>query len=460
MIKISAKILVIDDDRNLLEVIKMRLESEHYSVTVTSREEDAIKAVKEQIYNLAIIDQQLDGQSGTSLMKSILEINPGIPAIILTAYGSIEGAVEAMQNGAYNYLTKPFDHREMIFQIKRALESQRMTSRIKRLEGLLKEKYDFANIVAKSEKMQRILRQVSLIYTIDSTVYIQGESGTGKEIIARAIHLGSKRKDKPFVAINCATIPETLLESELFGYEKGAFTGAIESTKGLFTQAHEGTIFLDEIGNMPLSLQSKSLRFLQERQFYPVGSKEPVEVDVRVIVATNKDLKKDVNEGRFREDLFYRIHVIPIILPPLRERKEDIPALADHFVKKFGQLMKRKVKGLSPMAMQKLMLHDWPGNVRELENTIEFAVAMTQKNIISKDLILPASGLSPEPLKPLKEARAMFEKSYVTHLLELTKGNISQSAKMAGKYRADFYNLIKKHKIKPEGFKKVKLIDS
>ncbi len=458
MVNISAKIIVTDDDSNLLEVIKMRLESSGFDVTIASGEEDTLMVVSEKVFNLAIIDLQLAGGNGISLMKKIHKINPGIPVIILTAYGSIEGAVEAMQKGAYSYLTKPFDHRELIFQIERALESQRLTSKIKQLEGLLREKYDFTNIVAKSDKMQKILSQLSLISAIDSTVYIQGESGTGKEIIARAIHLGSNRKDMPFVAINCAAIPETLLESELFGYEKGAFTGAIENTQGLFTRAHEGTIFLDEIGNMPLSLQSKSLRVLQERQFYPVGSKEPVEVDVRVIVATNKDLKKEVKEGRFREDLFYRIHVIPVILPPLKERKEDIPALAEHFVKKFGQLMKRKVKGLSPMAMQKLMLHDWPGNVRELENTIEFAVAMTQKNIIGEDLILPASGLSPEPMKPLKEARAMFEKSYVTHLLELTKGNISRSARMAGKYRADFYNLIKKHKIKPDGFKKTKIL--
>ncbi len=451
---ISGKILVIDDDGNLLEVIRMRLESANYEVVTALNEEDATAAAGKELFDLCIIDLQLARRDGISLMKDIHEIIPGLPVIILTAYGTIESAVEAMKKGAYSYLTKPFDPRELLLQIEMALENRKLASEIKRLKGLLEEKYNFANIVARSDRMQDILAQVSLIAKTDSTVYIYGESGTGKELIARAIHLRSKRRDKPFVAINCAALPETLLESELFGHEKGAFTGALRKTKGLFTQADKGTIFLDEIGNMPLSLQSKSLRVLQEQQFYPLGSKEPVEVDIRVIVATNKDIKEEVKEGRFREDLFYRIHVIPIDLPSLRERKDDIPPLVNHFIKKFSEPMNKSVKGLTPLAMQKLMLHDWPGNVRELENTIEYAMAMTTENIISEDLILPASGLSPEPLKSLNEARAAFEKSYISHLLELTKGNISRSAELAGRYRADFYTLLKKHRLTPEDFKK------
>jgi two-component system response regulator GlrR len=376
-----------------------------------------------------------------------------MPVIILTAYGSIESAVEATKRGAYNYLTKPFDPRELLFQIESALEKRKLTYEIKRLKGLLEERYEFRNIVSKNEKMQNILGQVSHVARTDSTIFIYGESGTGKELIAKAIHLASNRKDKPFVGINCAAIPETLLESELFGHEKGAFTGAIRDSKGLFTQAHEGTIFLDEISDMPLSIQAKLLRVLQEKQFYPIGSEKPVEVDVRVIVATNKDLETEMKEGRFREDLFYRVHVIPIHLPPLRERKEDIPLLVEYFLKTFSHEMKKEVKGIAPTAMQKLMLYDWPGNVRELKNIIEYAVAMTRQEVISEDLILHSESIPQESLMSLKEARDTFEKGYVIRLLELSRGNVSKAATLAGKYRADFYNLLKKYNIRPENFK-------
>jgi len=454
MAALAGKILVVDDDSNLLEVLRMRLESANYQVVTALKGEDAIEAVKEQLFDLSIVDLQLGNTDGISLMKEFHQINPDIPVIILTAFGSIESAVEAMKQGACSYLTKPFDPRELLLQIEKALESRRLFSEIKRLKGLLEEKYDFANIAAKSEKMRSILGQISIIAKTDSTVYINGESGTGKELIARAIHLGSNRKDKPFVAINCAAIPETLLESELFGYEKGAFTGAVQSTKGLFTQAHTGTLFLDEIGNMPISLQKKSLRVLQERQFYPLGSNKPIDVDVRVIVATNQDLKEEIKAGRFREDLFYRIHVIPINLPPLRERKEDITFLVKCFLEEFNEKMKKKVKGLTPAAMQKLMLYNWPGNIRELKNTIEYAIAMTQHDVITEDLILQTTDQTHEKLQPLKEAKAAFEKNYIAHLLEITGGNISKASELSGKYRADFYNLIKKYDLKPEAYKK------
>lgn len=448
------KILVVDDDKNLLELLKMRLESANYEVVTVFGEEAAIEAVKGQVFDLSIIDQQLLNRDGITLMEELHLINPEMPAIILTAYGSIESAVEALKKGAFNYLTKPFDAQELLLQIERALENRRLASEIKRLNGLLEERFHFSNIVAKSEKMQRVLEQVSRIAKTESTVYIHGESGTGKELITRAIHLASERKDKPFVAINCAAIPETLLESELFGHEKGAFTGAIRGSKGLFFQAHEGTIFLDEIGDMSHSLQAKLLRVLQDQQFHPVGSEKAVEVDVRVIVATNKDLEAEIKKGLFREDLFYRIHVIPVHLPPLRERKEDIPPLVESFIKKFSQQMKKKVKGLTPEAMQKLMLYEWPGNVRELENTIEYAMAMTQQEVIAEDLILQAKGILQEPLRSLKEEKDTFEKDYLIRLLELTKGNVSKAAQLAGKYRADFYTLLKKYKLKPEDFKK------
>ena len=269
----AGKILIVDDDQNLLEVMKMRLESLNYEVTIVLRENEAREAVLENIFDIAIIDLQLAEQDGISLMEELHFINPEMPVIILTAHGSIESAVEAMKKGAYNYLTKPFDARELGLQIERALENRRLTSEINRLKGLLREGFDFENIVARSEKMREVLDVVSRIAGTESTVYIHGESGTGKELIARAIHLASGRKEKPFIAINCAALPETLLESELFGHEKGAFTGAIKNTKGLFSQAHEGTIFLDEIGDMPLLTQAKLLRVIQERQFYPVAVK-------------------------------------------------------------------------------------------------------------------------------------------------------------------------------------------
>jgi two-component system response regulator GlrR len=449
------RILVVDDDRNLLELVKMRLESAGYDVTTALREEDAVEAVKNRVFDLSVVDLQLVHQDGISLMEDLHLVLPEMPVIILTAYGSIESAVEAMKKGAYSYLTKPFEPQDLLLQIERALENRRLTVEIERLKGLLEERYDFANIVARSEKMKKVLEMVSQIAGTESTVYIHGESGTGKELIAKAIHLASERKNGPFVAINCAALPETLMESELFGHEKGAFTGAVRSTKGLFTQAHGGTFFLDEIGDMPLSIQAKLLRALQERQFYPVGSEKPVEVDVRVIVATQKDLENHVKQGLFREDLFYRIHVIPIKLPPLRERKEDIPPLVEYFLNRFSLQMKKEVRGLMPQAMQKLMLYEWPGNVRELENTVEYAVAMTQQNMIAEELILqPKGAASEESLRPLKEARDAYEKGYLIRLLEFCEGNVTKAAKLAGKYRADFYDLLKKHNLKSDDFKK------
>ena len=448
------RILVVDDDRNLLELIKIRLESAQYDVDSAMKEEDAVEKARNQVFDIAVIDLHLINKSGITLMEEIHAINPEMPVIILTAYGTIESAVESMKKGAYSYLTKPFDARELLLQIEKALEKQKLSTEISRLKGLLTDKYDFSNIVARSEKMQRVLEQVLRIARTESTIYIYGDSGTGKELVAKAVHLISERNDKAFVDINCAAIPESLLESELFGHEKGAFTGAVRTRGGLFTQANGGTLFLDEIGDMPLSIQAKLLRVLQERRFYPVGGKEPVEVDVRLIVATNKDLEEEVKKGRFREDLFYRIHVIPIYLPPLSDRREDIPPLVDHFLRIFTTNMNKKIKGLTPQALQILMMKDWPGNVRQLQNTIEYAVAMAQEDYITEDLLQHQKEISPEELRPLKEAKANFERSYIIHLLEMTQGNVSQAAKMAGKYRADFYNLLKKYNLKPIDFKK------
>ncbi len=450
----SGKILVVDDDRSLVEVLKVRVESAGYEVTTALKEETAIAATKEQVFDLAIIDLQLEGTSGITLMQKIHLVIPELPVIILTAHGSIESAVEAMKQGAYSYVTKPFNARDLLLQVEKALENRVLKNEIQRLKSFLEEEYDFGNIIARSEKMQGVLEIVTRIAGNDSTVYIQGESGTGKELIAKAIHMASNRKDKPFIALNCAAIPETLLESKLFGHERGAFTGATQSARGSFTQAHTGTIFLDEIGDMSLTIQAKVLRVLQERQFYPVGSEKLAEVDVRVIVATNKDLEEEVKKGLFRNDLYYRIHVIPINLPPLRERKEDIQPLVEHFLKKFNQNMKKEVKGVTTEAMKKLLLHDWPGNVRELENTIEFAMAMTQLDYITEDYVLQSKALPvDDTLKPLKDAKNAFERSYLIGLLQICKGNVSEAAELAGKYRADFYGLLSKHNLNAADFR-------
>ena len=467
-----AKILVVDDDANLLELIKMRLESADFTVAAESDEDRALHLFKSELFDLCIVDLMLSNRDGLTLMEQLRGINPDVPTIILTAHGSIENAVEAMRRGAYSYLTKPFEPRDLLMQIERALENRRLNSEIRRLRQIIDERFDFANIIARSSKMRAVLDVVTRIAKLDSTVHIHGESGTGKELIAKAIHLASDRCDQSFVALNCAALPETLLESELFGHEKGAFTGAVKTTKGLFTQAHGGTIFLDEIGDMPLATQSKLLRVLQERQFYSVGSETPIEVDVRVIVATNKDLEAEVKKGAFRDDLFYRIHVIPIEIPPLRERKEDIVPLVDHFLKKFSGQMKKEVHHLTPEALRKLMLYDWPGNVRELENTIEYAVAMTQRDPVPEDYILQGktSGANghhvesdssvgdDEPIRTLKDARDNFERQYLIQVLTMSEGNVSQAAKMAGKYRADFYDLLKKHDLKTDDFKRAKVI--
>jgi len=448
----QTKILVVDDDRNLLDLIHMRLEASGYDVVAVDHENKAKEVAAQEIFEVAVIDLQLVNQDGLSLMEELHLIHPDLPVIILTAHGSIENAVEAMQRGAFNYLTKPFESRELILQIERARERNKLTVEISRLKDLLEERFSFANIIAKSERMRHVLDQVARVADTESNIAIYGASGTGKELIAKAIHISSQRKDFPFLAINCAAIPETLLESELFGYEKGAFTGAAKNSKGLLTRADKGTIFLDEIGDMPLSIQAKLLRVLQEKTFVPLGGDKSVSVDVRIIVATNKNLRAEVKKGNFREDLFYRIHVIPIELPSLKDRKDDIPPLVEHFIKKYNDQMKKKIKSVTPAAMQKLMLHDWPGNVRELENTIEYAIAMTNSNILKDEIILKLKQVQTE-LPTMQEARARFEKKYLQNLLKITGGNVSKAAELAGKYRADLYNLMKKHGIIPQDFK-------
>lgn len=450
----GARILVLDDDAAILDVLRIRLEVAGYTVTATGKEAEAIQLARDACFDLALIDLQLEQSDGIAVMQELRRICPDLPVIIMTAHGSVETAVLAMQKGAFNYVTKPFDSQDLLLQLDRALDQFRLSCEVKRLREFSEKHYSIPGIIAHSTAMLNVIEQVRRVAPIDSTVYIHGESGTGKELIAKAIHFESPRRDEPFIAINCAAIPENLLESELFGYEKGAFTGAVRKTKGIFERGQKGSVFLDEIGDMPLTLQAKLLRVLQERQFYPLGSETSVDVDVRVIVATNKDLQEAVESGRFREDLFYRIHVVPIHLPPLRERKEDIPSLAFHFLAETSERMHKKIARLSPAAFQKLLDHDWPGNIRELANTIEYAVAMCDDETITEDLVLHTRQIPETPILPLKDAREKFDRDYLAKLLHATSGNVSEAARLADRYRADLYLLLKKYHIQPDLFKK------
>ncbi|MGW8300568.1 MAG: sigma-54-dependent transcriptional regulator [Desulfobacterales bacterium] len=448
------KILVVDDDRNLLKVIKLRLEAENYQVDTATDAETAMAKARNEGFDLALVDLKLIGRNGIELMGDLHQFDPELPIIILTAHGTIKSAVEAMSKGAFSYLTKPFDYQEFLLQTQKCLEKRKLSREVKKLRNIVEEKYGFDNLIGKSRKMKRVLMQVAQAAKTDSAVFITGESGTGKELIARNLQLASSRAEGPFIAINCAAIPENLLESELFGYRKGAFTDAHQNKKGLFAQAHGGTFFLDEISEMSLNMQAKLLRVVEEKTVQPIGARTPVKVDARILAASNKNLEEEVQKGKFREDLFYRIHVIVIHLPPLRERKEDIPLLAGHFLDKYSRQVDKKISGFSPSASRKLLHHHWPGNVRELENSVESAVAMADKSVITEDLILQMHPSADEGLKPLKDAKNDFEKDYLIQLISITRGNITEAAKLAGKYRADLYELLKKYNLNPADFRK------
>lgn len=450
------KILVVDDDSGLLTLMKARLESAGYAAVLAPGGEEALASANDNIFCAAVLDFKMDDMNGITLMERLLKIQPYLPVIILTAHGTIERAVEATKKGAYDFLTKPFEAKDLLYRLEKALEVGRLKVEVDRLRHMVRERYRFDNIIASSEKMQQILCQVAQIAATDSTVCLYGESGTGKELMAKAIHLSSPRAKGPFVAINCGAIPDGLLENELFGHVKGAFTGADQPKKGLLQQADGGTLFMDEIAELSPPLQVKLLRVFQERQFYAVGGLQPIKVDIRVVTATNQDLIKAIKEGRFREDLYYRIHVIPIFLPPLRERIEDVPLLAKHFLEHFNREMNKSVQGFAPEVMQRLMLHSWPGNVRELANVVERAVALSTSSVITtENLFLGPEEETPpaKKLLPLNETRREHERAYLTQLLTETGGNVSRAASMAGRYRAEFYKLLHKYDINPADFK-------
>lgn len=447
------RILVVDDDEGLLHLLRMRLSALGFSVTPCTGGRDALTAARQETFDIAITDLRLRAEDGLALTEELMQIQPGLPVIILTAHGSIPNAVEAMQRGAFGYLTKPFDDKELKATLDKALIQLRMTREIQRLKSLVKELYGLENVIARSPAMQRLFQQVAQIADSDATILLTGETGTGKEVLARVLHANSRRSKGPFVALNCAAISETLFESELFGHIRGAFTNAVAAKRGLFQSANGGTLFLDEIAEMSLPMQVKLLRAVQEREVREVGADYATKVDVRIITATNKDLAESVKAGTFRHDLYYRVSVVPLAIPPLRERKDDIPLLAQHFLKQSAKRSNKDVRGFTPTAMHRLMVYPWPGNVRELENAVEKAVVMSRQDMVLPELLPTAGVASDIGLKPLTEAKEEFERSYLRNVLQMTGGNISRAAQFAGRYRADFYKMLKKYGLHPSMLK-------
>jgi two-component system response regulator GlrR len=440
----KGRILLVDDDPGLLKLLTIRLRAEGYDVEAVESAADALIALPRFRPDLVITDLRMSNMDGIELLKEIQRQRPGLCVLLLTAHGTIPDAVVATQSGAFGFLTKPVDKNELFDHVERAMK----------ISGLSHTTEDWnAEIITRSAAMEEALKQALMVAPTDTRVLITGESGTGKELMARAIHLASNRHDKPFVAINCSAMSEDLLESELFGHEKGAFTGAHRSHKGLFQAADGGTLMLDELGDMPMRLQVKLLRVLQEGQVRPVGSTEAIAVDTRVISATHQDLNALMAAGNFREDLFYRLNVVNIHLPPLRRRREDVPLLVEHFLDKIAADTGQDRKVYAPEAVELLVANDWPGNVRQLYNIVHQNVALSSTRIITAEQVRSALGEQTQELPSFTEARDEFTRNYLSQLLQITGGNVSQAARLAKRNRTDFYKLLSRHRLIPEQFK-------
>jgi two-component system, NtrC family, response regulator HydG len=448
--KVKNSILVVDDDFAHRTMLKTLISGWGYSVIEVDDGAAAIDAVHTHPFDLILMDIRMIRVSGIEALEEIKRFNPAIPIVLMTAFASVETAVEALKKGAYDYLTKPLDFDELHLVLERALEHTHLREENRLLKERLGVRFDRRNLIGRSEAMMRLLDMVSQVAPSEATVLITGESGTGKEMIAGAIHYNSVRKNGPFVKINCAAITETLLESELFGHEKGAFTGADRRKEGKFRQADGGTLFLDEVSEMALSMQVKLLRVLQEREITRVGGDEAIKVDVRVIAATNRDLIKEITTGRFREDLFYRLNVVTLQLPPLRERREDIPLLAQHFLKSFAEKNRKAIKGFSPRAMDRLLRYSWPGNVRELMNTVERDVVLSRSEYLDEEALSPIleSALPAEEVKQDLIADASLEsveKATILKTLDEAGGNKSEAARRLGITRRTLHQKLKKY---------------
>ncbi len=463
----NPRILVIDDEMIVCESCKRILEEEGYEVETALSGKEAFEKMKANPFDIVITDLKMPGIDGMEVLRTFRKEYPDSIIIMITGFSTVETAVEAMKFGAFDYIPKPFTPDEVSIVVKKAIEKKSLMLENIYLRQELQEKYGFHNIVGKSKKMQEIYRIIAKVATTDSTVLIYGQSGTGKELIARAIHFNSPRREKQFVPVDCAVLSENLLESELFGHVRGSFTGAVTTKPGLFEVADGGTVFLDEVGNISLSIQAKLLRVLQEREFTPVGGTKAKKVDIRLIAATNRDLEKMIKEEVFREDLYYRLNIVPIYLPHLKERQEDIPLLAVHFLKKYAEEMGKTIKGFTPEAMEKLMRYPWPGNVRELENVIERTVVMIDDEMVRVEhLFLPGQQekeilenhipLTSDELKEIKKqmrekAVEEIERAFVLNALERHQWNVTRAAEEVGMLRPNFQAMMRKYNLRARG---------
>ena len=448
----TGRILIVDDERNMCELLEMDLRLRGFSTAAFTSPSDAWRALSEEAFDVVVTDVQMPGTTGIQLCERITADFPELPVIVMTAFGSMETAVAALRAGAYDFVTKPVEMDLLAAAIQRAARQRRLQRQVRELSEAIDHRLSYSDIIGDSPAMQRIYAQLAQLSPTDTSVLLTGESGTGKELVARTIHRNSKRVSQPFVAVNCAAIPEALLESELFGHAKGAFTDARQERQGLFTRAEGGTLFLDELGELPLTMQVKLLRALEERTIRPVGSDREVKIDLRLISATNRDLEAAIQDQRFREDLYYRVNVIQIELPPLRARGTDVLILAQHFIRAFAQSMNKPVSGIDNTVAEKLLTYPWPGNVRELRNVVERAMALTtSERIIVDDLpekirahrgrqiILNAE--DPSGLLPLEQV----EQHYILHVLESVNGNRTQAAQVLGLDRKTLYRKLKQY---------------
>jgi len=449
-------VLIVDDDQAHRTMLRTLISGWGYDIDEANDGSTAIEKARNQAFDLILMDIRMIKVSGLEALSEIKVINPAIPVIIMTAYSSVDSAVKALKQGAYDYLTKPLDFDELRLTMVRAMDHTQLREENRLLRENLNRQFDRQNIIGRSQPMVRLLETVAQVAPSEATVLITGDSGTGKEMIAGVIHYNSPRKDNPFIKINCAAITETLLESELFGHEKGAFTGAYRRKEGKFRLAHRGSIFLDEISEMSLAMQVKLLRVLQEREITRVGGEEVIRVDVRVIAATNKDLLQEIEMGQFREDLYYRLNVVTLKMPGLQERTEDIPLLAQHFLKIFSDKNNKPIKGFTPQAMDRLLKYEWPGNVRELMNVIERGVVLSQADYIGEEDLpfkaddgLSVTALSPKGIMPADLPLEEVEKATILKTLESTQGNKSEAARRLGITRKTLHKKLKAYGVMP-----------
>jgi len=446
MSAMKGKVLLVDDDPDLLRLLSIRLQSAQYEVATAGSGEQALASFAVVNPDVVITDLRMGGMDGLRLFEQLHANHPLLPVIILTAHGSIPDAVDATKRGVFSYLTKPFESQTLLEQVEAAMSVSGGS------DGSRDDEWR-THIITRNAQMNEVMSRARMVADSEASVFIHGESGTGKELLAQAVHNASRRADGPFVAVNCGAIPEALLESELFGHRKGAFTGATKDYEGLIKSADGGTLFLDEVGDMPMSLQVKLLRVLQERQVRPVGDTRPIAVDVRVLSATHRDLREEMAAGRFREDLYYRLNVVSLELPSLSERREDIPLLVNHFAQRLAEQYDKRVTGFANDAMQRLVSAPWPGNIRQLYNLVEQTVILTTTPIISDNLVQRALSDEPSDLPAFAEARRDFEREYLVKLLQITGGNVSQAARLAKRNRTEFYKLLNRHELNPGMFK-------